>query len=745
MVLEKQKQAIILSTGENETIEMSLDKSSEQLIMQMFGKSLYSDAEGSIVREWTSNGIDSHRRANSKEPVVVSLSPTLDNNFEFTVEDFGTGLSEHEVTTVISQYGNSTKRKSNNEIGGWGIGFKSGLAYSSSFYFICRKDGIECKYMMYEGEFKNHIDLLYTTETTERNGVKMILPVKSADFKTFVSKIKEQLCYFQHVYFNNINQENFNTFEIFRDKDYQYSSLCSDARMHICLDDVYYPIDFQKLGISPLLFPIGLRFTLSDGIFPTPNRETIIYSATAKVQILAKIEKVANAIVKKYNTHVSTIKELKDVINFCNETITCISINNKNTSIIPLVAYATETVETVVMKGFKYLDFVHLYENKNYLLLKEFELSYILSEDSIRAPSKSFNDFTLSKITSKNIKRYLIDVPITASQKSYIKSVSNYRDSVFFIKHSPSTKLGSKVQRFRDYNYYNLLHLNSFKKELWRDVIEEYQNFIQLFINDCIKISDVKVPKEFLESLKSNRLESRKIKEELPVGEINTKLAVSHIYDCDKWKFSERSYNLKKFLASKNFIVYSTNKESEEISKMFPIFRNISFVVLNTKEIVLVDKLNYQNCISMKEFQKGNTKHFKRVVTAWLIQDLTSKYSNTFYKINIIASSSKLLGDNLKNLKEYQLKYLKDVSVNHVLKESMIATAVKNNLFDYTIYYDYLKAEKDLEKLQYVEDFLSVIGSYSSLDSAKKISILLNMLFKYNKQKLNIEHYNVKL
>ena len=45
---------------------------------------------------------------------------------------------------------------------------------------------------------------------------------------------------------------------------------------------MYYPIDFAKLGISSISFPVGLRFNLSDGIFPTPNRESINKDLTLK-------------------------------------------------------------------------------------------------------------------------------------------------------------------------------------------------------------------------------------------------------------------------------------------------------------------------------------------------------------------------------------------------------------------------------------------------------------------------------
>ena len=155
----------------------------------------------------------------------------------------------------------------------FGLGWKAPLSYTSTFYFIARKNGIERKYMMYEGEDVNTIDLLYESETTEGNGVKIIVPVKYSDFYSFKVKIKEQLAYFQNVYFNVPDIDN--SFKILRTEHYQISDISRDDFLHICLDDVYYPIDFAKLGIKSISFPVGLRFGLSDGLFPTPNRESI--------------------------------------------------------------------------------------------------------------------------------------------------------------------------------------------------------------------------------------------------------------------------------------------------------------------------------------------------------------------------------------------------------------------------------------------------------------------------------------
>jgi len=121
MILQKQKEAEILVQGEvQDTIGMSLDLDSAQMLMQMLSKNLYSDDIGSTIRETASNALDSHRRANVSDPIIVSFKSNQSYNYEFSVEDFGTGLDDEDVENIISKYGKSTKRQSANELGMWG-------------------------------------------------------------------------------------------------------------------------------------------------------------------------------------------------------------------------------------------------------------------------------------------------------------------------------------------------------------------------------------------------------------------------------------------------------------------------------------------------------------------------------------------------------------------------------------------------------------------------------------------------
>src|SRR5690606_29424135 len=223
------------------------------------------------------------------EPIIVGLNRTNNGNYEFYVEDFGTGINTDTIDKILRKYGKSTRRADENKLGLYGLGWKSPLAYTSAFYFIGRKDGIETKAMMYEGEDDIKIDVLHELPTDKRNGVKVIVPVKYNDYRNFISKMKEQLAYFENVYFDCADIPN--DFTIVRSEHFQWSSLVNTDKLHLCLDDVYYPIDFDKIGIQHnIRFPVALRFGLNDGIFPVPQRESIKYTKEAKEAILNKLK-----------------------------------------------------------------------------------------------------------------------------------------------------------------------------------------------------------------------------------------------------------------------------------------------------------------------------------------------------------------------------------------------------------------------------------------------------------------------
>lgn len=110
------------------------------LIMDILAK-LYAYPETAVVREYVANAVDAHIKANVTVPVEVTLptnsKPTL------TVKDYGEGLDMHDILAIYGNFGVSDKRNSNDFIGGFGIGSKSGLAVSDKIYVESIKDGLQ--------------------------------------------------------------------------------------------------------------------------------------------------------------------------------------------------------------------------------------------------------------------------------------------------------------------------------------------------------------------------------------------------------------------------------------------------------------------------------------------------------------------------------------------------------------------------------------------------------------------------
>jgi anti-sigma regulatory factor (Ser/Thr protein kinase) len=142
---------------------------------------LYSNIEYAVLREYVSNALDSHTQAGVQKPVEIFV-PSPTNNYVLTIRDFGVGMSLEEIDQIYRQYGSSTKRKSNTQIGGFGLGGKSALALCDAFTAISIKDGVEVRFTIKKAiseETDAEIPYLIIDEvldTKEANGFTVRIP-----------------------------------------------------------------------------------------------------------------------------------------------------------------------------------------------------------------------------------------------------------------------------------------------------------------------------------------------------------------------------------------------------------------------------------------------------------------------------------------------------------------------------------------------------------------------------------------
>lgn len=748
MILEKQTEALVQQEGQSQdSIGMSLDLDSAQILMQMLSKNLYSDSIGSTVRECASNALDSHRRAGVDKPIIVSFGRNNDsNNYEFSVEDFGIGLDAEDVKNIISKYGKSTKRNSATELGMMGLGFKAPLAYSSSFYFVCRKNGMERKYMMYEGEDTNTIDLLYEKPTTEGNGVKVIVPVNHYDRREFTEKISEQLAYFQNVYFN---VEDFdNSFTIIRSEHFQWSPLTSNNLLHICLDDVYYPIEFAKLGIDTVRFPVGLRFGLTDGIFPTPNRESIRYTKEAKDIILKKIELVADYFVQKYNESIVDTDNITEIMNFYADNDKNLKMFSKTLDVSTLGRYATIPFAQPKLKGINHLDLQLLYRNKDYIL-GEYDICYNIDRGRWRERKHRYHrEIRMHSFSPERC--YLFTDRIPGKMKDYLKSThpnTGWGKEIYIVKKTKEFKLGN-VRGNVDYKtYITILRLDKYPKHLWREMIKEFQYIVSLYVNRMMILENVIIPQEWLDAQKKAKVKvitgptARRVK---LAGEIVGKLhsTLERYVDGKQSKQVSTIFKLEDAHKQPFLHVYGNQEDSATMDKLFKLFSNqkVKFIAFSERELKNLENLDLHNWMKFSKFMKGDNKPFRRVVTARLISELIDNNRSVFRRIERIASVSTTLASKLDLLDKYKDKH--DSCAEDKLYATIMPIAIENNLFDMEIYDVYKEVNTILSKFRFIETICSNISHWGKDDGM--LDVLRDML-KYHRQRLDWQNYKIVL
>jgi len=319
------------STTGNGATQMRISKDGKKQIFQMFTSSIYSNPIGTVVREITSNCFDSHIEAGVNTPVLVKHThDKTDDTHHVSFIDFGVGMSPDRVQNVYGVYFESTKRDNNDEIGGFGIGGKTPLAYKrstghgegeydNSFWVITRYNGTEYVYNIVEGEESPEIHLMHKEPTTERNGTEVRVPVRYQDVSTFEREIIRQLYYFENLVFEGFSDTVTNDYKIIRGKTFLYRGDDLGNKMHVCLGKVAYPIDYDVLGLheSDYRIPVAINVPIGD-IGVVASREQLDYSESTIKYLKKKLEDVKEELrqmlAKQYD-NVSTLEDYFKVKN----------------------------------------------------------------------------------------------------------------------------------------------------------------------------------------------------------------------------------------------------------------------------------------------------------------------------------------------------------------------------------------------------------------------------------------------
>lgn len=242
---------------------------SNAIMVRALTERLYSDPVRSIVRELASNALD----ACPHKPMEITLPNYF--NSKFSIRDYGPGLSPSQMVSIFTIFGESTKRDTNSQIGGFGLGAKSPFAHASSFTIDSWHQGTHSLYTASIGEDGMPGLHLVTSQPTTETGLRVTIPT------SLVSAWKQaldQLEFFEPRPLVDgvplptrkliLAQDNISLYEVAPREKFE---------PRILVGPVAYPLNLIRIGEYGTPFPVTIRFPIG-GIEVTASREEVVYS-----------------------------------------------------------------------------------------------------------------------------------------------------------------------------------------------------------------------------------------------------------------------------------------------------------------------------------------------------------------------------------------------------------------------------------------------------------------------------------
>lgn len=736
MILQDPKREVKIE-GIESAVKMHISESVTSHVIKVLTEYSYQDSLGSGIRECISNAIDSHTEAGQEEPVIVSLKNDSIGNYILEVEDKGVGLDKESFEKYIMGIGQSTKRNDDKFLGGFGAGAKAWLSYTDSFFYTCVKDNVERKFMIFKGESFPESTMLYEKSVDKPNGVKVTVPIKNNDRFNVINKIKEQCSYFENIYFD-INGFK-NTYKIYKSEDFVYNEINPSDELHICLKGVQYPIDWKKLGISPIYVPIALRFDDYSEIKPIFNRESIEWTSKAIDAVKRKIKKVAKYFVKKYNDQTKELETFKEYFDL-QKNDKKVLLHEDCDLYINIEEFGEPYLKLLkdnTVKGVKF-NSLELYKRNLDNLFSDYNI--IASLDWKKRISSNFF-FKTSYITDRKI--LLIDAPFTGYFKEYIREN---------VKCDFIAKKREKEDRRKDLNYYiQILNLDWKEKHLWRDKIKEYIEVKERLPKE-ISIDGTKLhlSKEFLEykkeksSKKKNESNYEKLNKQK--GDITLQFPEFYENNNNKVKLKKQVFNLEQ-LNNIKYKLYVFEEEDAEICKdLYQVSLTLpryKFCIAGKREIKKLPET--KNIIMIPKLGKeklSNEKCFKKIATAILFKSEIEKFERIRENsIDILKSYFYELEESYSELNKYVNKNYRELNIANKedsFLSQLLAKIKEENNFDLTLFDHYHKIKEANEKLSFLIFFQRPYGWHlSRKDYFKFINEML--ILKKLSNKLDIK------
>ena len=743
-------------------------KSDLAKLQQLLGSKLYSD-KYSFIQEALQNSTDAMRKCGkADEPFDVNVY-LKNSTYYFSIRDYGCSFDSIEefkrlVGTLLESSKTQNKDSAENqELGKFGIGSIAVAAYNKTWDYKVYKNGkvFDAKLQEIDGQglFMEVSDYY---DTAEVDGVFLQIQIIDS-LEVFVNKLLEKAKYFQNIKFNfdadviySLRYSNFNSrlvtinkdFQIFKSDDFQYSTLNKSSKIHICLDQYAYEIKWDELEIDAVNLPLALRFNLND--FETnPTREVLTITPDYKEKIVAKLEKVADWLVDKWN-EVNPMRECNNLNDYIDELEKRrnkhVSLANTNLDVFLFCnLYSLKTFNTVTFKNISagtLNGFNHFLNRYSYYFYEGFA--------TIRHGNLSRHAGYISRHDC-----YFIKKSFSRTYQTYFKTVLRNNDSRIY-KKKPVEFVFSNPQE----NQVSFLrYMENFEKVKIDALTEEHIESLTKMFNDfktlmaefekCIPNVEDIVPLNYGNTIP--KVQRRKSK----IDKGDDEIILKYPREPQKWinwsaVWEDKAVKVNELKKLKALHIYGTESRRRDIEQIFTFTKNIQTIMVNDKIEKVIKDENPQNFIHIDNLKERFTV-LANYFTALYIKEQMIGYRFLFDNVDKIQKYiSATIANDITELKMLMSRYNVDNKVHEsgIIKELYDLYKDNPKLYNQEHVNIFNKVDKIKENLDFLQLFADDLVNVNSQYTHKKIKADLALktmreVLRARKVRMNWENYNL--
>lgn len=579
----------------------------------------YSNPIGSIIREAASNSFDAHVEAGQTKPIEIEI---VDGNRltgtanSIIFRDFGPGFSPERIRNIYSKFFSSTKRETNEEIGGYGIGAKAPLAYVDMFTLVTNHEGTKYTYIIHRGEEQPRIELVDKEETDEDNGSEIIINIKEGDIYKFTHEIRNQLAFFDNIIFRNCGVT---PVETVKGKHFIWTE--DNKQLRVCIGKVTYPVDSSIINPDDILREHSGHSNLRHGYYTRQSTGIVLYFDIGEIDVVWNRETI------EYNDR--TVEAIKQKIKDVYDEIYTLIREKEEVTYEEWLNHRT---------GDSRNSFVIELNSKTFVLHKGQEVMCRYLPDNMITDYQKYVDFFNENLASvTNYRRVSNSGKIETNYYNKNEIVGHsevLREDAYYLE--PDEQLSHSINQYIGHigsYYFTVLKKRTFDE--FKNYIEEmkskrnistkfswmndvdlkkiYDIEMDFLENHCKKYSDIEIPQEYLDRLKREKENAIvREKERIPMLLIGSYGTGSRSETTMKKFISgdilmEKRYGGGALKPVKKILIYDNDKNRKYVSQLYNLMSAcyekcyekfvVTAITVNKKHADKIEALNNPNYI----------------------------------------------------------------------------------------------------------------------------------------------------